>query len=590
MKKITHYSRVALDTLVFSLSGLALGAAGMFSFFFLMTAFPDAGTVVVPPTLHGPQIAFAAPPAGYTELKGFAWAGSHNSGTIGSPDIGSGWISFNRKDCDTDGDGDNDVAACGPLGSAVPDYQVSVDTSNYSNEPPNPTTGDFTGYAWSPNIGWISFNPADLVGCPVGAANLDGDGTTCEATINWYNGTVAGWARVLSNDTAAGWSGWIRLDLPVPYGGYSVKPAFTGYAWSADNIGGSPTPGIGWISFSSFDCDTDQNGTISGGLPACGTTGNPIAQYGVTLGSIAPGLPIVFAPTEIVLDTPPGYAQANLIYESYNGFYPIDPDDEPVQYGFDWDGDGLGYVWETNPVNGLPVYIGAPGTGGTSTPRWTTLGMKTFNVKLRDGDLNESAVRSYSINVIPPPPTATFTVQPTNALGTGITGSTVGILDGGTPGAFLYSWTSNHTTSCAVTRNPGSVAVASSGSSNSSGSGADTPATNTTQYSITCQGLPFSNPASVTINRSVTVNTTCWNNIDDDPAGRIGNGLCDYPSQSCPGVIAGDPNCMDPDPATYPHEGGTGVAAACGNGVCNVEAGEGPFTCTTDCRQNFQER
>ena len=51
-----------------------------------------------------------------------------------------GWLSFN---CDNN-------PPC------AQNYGVSI----------NPSTGLFSGYAWSPNIGWVSFNKTDLTGCP----------------------------------------------------------------------------------------------------------------------------------------------------------------------------------------------------------------------------------------------------------------------------------------------------------------------------------------------------------------------------------------------------------------------------------------
>ncbi len=44
--------------------------------------------------------------------------------------------------------------------------------------------GSLSGWAWSSNIGWVSFNPADLAGCPEG---------TCTARVT--GNTMVGWAR-----------------------------------------------------------------------------------------------------------------------------------------------------------------------------------------------------------------------------------------------------------------------------------------------------------------------------------------------------------------------------------------------------------
>jgi len=58
-----------------------------------------------------------------------------------------GWISFNNT---TGGGGVN--------------YGVNIGSD-----------GIFSGYAWSENIGWISFNQSELSGCPSG---------TCRAEVN----------------------------------------------------------------------------------------------------------------------------------------------------------------------------------------------------------------------------------------------------------------------------------------------------------------------------------------------------------------------------------------------------------------------
>lgn len=119
-----------------------------------------------------------------------------------------------------------------------------------------------SGYAWSENVGWISFNdgtvapyPNDLAGCPSG---------TCSARI--VGESLQGWARVLSikdaGSNSGGWSGFIKLDS-VPGAGKVTFNSSTGrlggYAWNGENANdpplGSPpfsniANGLGWISFS----------------------------------------------------------------------------------------------------------------------------------------------------------------------------------------------------------------------------------------------------------------------------------------------------------------------------------------------------
>ncbi|MDP3990899.1 MAG: FISUMP domain-containing protein [Candidatus Nealsonbacteria bacterium] len=103
------------------------------------------------------------------------------------------------------------------------------------------SNGSFSGYAWSENIGWIDFAPAGPY--PVSpnysaCLDLPGSGQACDGIGN-YN--VGGWARALSY--GGGWDGWIKL-RGSNYG-ISINKStgkFSGYAWS-DMV-------IGWISFS----------------------------------------------------------------------------------------------------------------------------------------------------------------------------------------------------------------------------------------------------------------------------------------------------------------------------------------------------
>ena len=100
-----------------------------------------------------------------------AFAGSEHNLSGWAWSENIGWISFNS----TEGGGSN--------------YGVTV-ASN----------GRLSGYAWSENIGWITFNQNDLNGCPSGQCRADFDEDT---------GQVTGWARALSN--GGGWDGWISL-------------------------------------------------------------------------------------------------------------------------------------------------------------------------------------------------------------------------------------------------------------------------------------------------------------------------------------------------------------------------------------------
>ncbi len=178
----------------------------------------------------------------YPAKKALAVPNSDNvSGYAWSENIG--WISFNSKNCDRDGDGKADAkppapAACPASGTDVADYGVNIDSS-----------GNFTSpsYAWSENIGWVSFNSADVAGCP---------STPCAPHLNTATGVVSGWALACSGTNGGnctggsrsdGWDGWIHLagratDGPQTSYGVSVSGAnLGGYAWGSDVVG--------WIHF-----------------------------------------------------------------------------------------------------------------------------------------------------------------------------------------------------------------------------------------------------------------------------------------------------------------------------------------------------
>lgn len=130
-----------------------------------------------------------------------------------------GFISFNCSNNDT---------------CATVNYKVVIDGA----------TGKFTGFAWSENIGWINFGPEGPYPGPPGQ----------EVKLSTGSGKVTGWARAcavfasdcsgaLKSDSArGGWDGWIR----TADGSYDITlndstDEFEGWAWGGDIIG--------WISF-----------------------------------------------------------------------------------------------------------------------------------------------------------------------------------------------------------------------------------------------------------------------------------------------------------------------------------------------------
>jgi len=134
-----------------------------------------------------------------------------------------GWISFNS--------GEN----------ANIKYSVSVDSN-----------GLLSGYGWSENIGWITFNKDDLENrcsqppcCPK---------PPCEARLDLSNNQLNGWARAYraiepEGQTLGGWTGWIKLS-DTNYN-YKVVLGDSVNKWAWGGGGDSFNSAvIGWIDFS----------------------------------------------------------------------------------------------------------------------------------------------------------------------------------------------------------------------------------------------------------------------------------------------------------------------------------------------------
>lgn len=207
---------------------------GLNNFYAFVCDSPGGECSAAPPLLPIPSPASGTftVDAATAELYGWGW--SENVG----------WISFDAADCDTDENGFIDSGLCegDNLTDQVFDYGVFLYTP----------TGDLSGFAWSSNIGWITFNRADA-------------GNPPEAPFNGGSGPIArlegpnlrGWARALSN--GGGWDGWVRLDEDTSGGApaYSAvtfngtTEEFEGWAWGDDVMG--------WMSFNST---TDTASTI----------------------------------------------------------------------------------------------------------------------------------------------------------------------------------------------------------------------------------------------------------------------------------------------------------------------------------------
>ena len=176
--------------------------------------------------------------AGHNVL-GFAW----------SENIG--WISFNSSNCDTDNNGFIDTDAitqgCGGdnLTDIVFDYGVNVDL----------TTGNFSGYAWSSNVGWISFQENDAPNYEFNSdcsdASCIGE-NNCTACYNSTDNNVYGWAKILTS----GDDGWLKMNGAWNDGVNISNNSFAGWAWNDDNN----NMGIGWVS---FNCSNNASCGVS---------------------------------------------------------------------------------------------------------------------------------------------------------------------------------------------------------------------------------------------------------------------------------------------------------------------------------------
>ena len=198
--------------------------------------------------------------------------------TTGSQDVWGwawseniGWISFNcLNDYNNDEIRDDHCSGVNPeTGLNYINYGVNIDE----------VTGDFSGFAWSENIGWIKFDPPadfDTGRYPCcSSSTCPGGPVSCAATDEWPNypahfdsttRKVTGWARAcagtvngdcISTTRADGWDGWILLgpiykwdtDFGVNYVAIS-SGEFHNWAWEASHLEDSETKGVvGWISF-----------------------------------------------------------------------------------------------------------------------------------------------------------------------------------------------------------------------------------------------------------------------------------------------------------------------------------------------------
>jgi hypothetical protein len=140
--------------------------------------------------------------------------------TFGLVIIGSLWISFGSFEKGEGAETSSEISGyawssnIGVISFRGDMYGVDI----------NPSSGDLSGYAWSSNIGFISFNSSDLVGCP-----------TNPCSAHYEEGTFSGWAKALVADGDT-WDGWISLS-GGSYGLTAVGTEISGFAWGGEVIG-----------------------------------------------------------------------------------------------------------------------------------------------------------------------------------------------------------------------------------------------------------------------------------------------------------------------------------------------------------------
>ena len=362
-------------------------------------------------------------------------------------------------------------------------------------------TGALSGYAWSPFYGYVTFNAADVVGCPSG---------TCAPSVNLTTGAVTGWARscaAFANKNACsgaldagagGWDGWIHLSSSN-YGITSgADGCWTGWAYGGQNIGyihlsgtatdnstykvcGAPTPTTASLNVSSNSVAYGGTVTISwgsgGGATSCSSTG---FTSGSTSGSKLSNS-LTTDTTFTLTCTGPG-GDSTLQSQTVTVDAPVVP---------------------TASLNATPDTIDV---GQSTLLTWTSSNASSC-VSSGGFDTGGEASNVTGISVSPIV-TSSYGITCTGLAGTTTALTTVTVLQPNVSisarptrvavntGTTVISWSSSQVTSCAVTRNGAAWKTGLNSTSTP-----DTNLTTQTTYKITCQtlGSPLP-PKSVIVN------------------------------------------------------------------------------------------
>lgn len=206
----------------------------------------QANGIITPfdPTAGGPN------QEGY--VYGFAWMGT-NIPTPPNPDGigGGGWLKFNCEPND-----------CGQNGSNRWGVRIDLRSAGQTDVLGGYTVHKFTGEAWSPNYGFLTFDPSIVSSCwTSNPGTFQGVASVTNYNIQYNTDLrkIGGWAKFIAGDDFPtgsvnddGWDGCVNfgneLNSPVPYGVQLniVTGDLIGWAWGG--------PVVGWISFKNPEC------------------------------------------------------------------------------------------------------------------------------------------------------------------------------------------------------------------------------------------------------------------------------------------------------------------------------------------------
>jgi len=261
-----------------------------------------------------------------------------------------GWISMNHLNCDKNNNGFIDSGICNGNDNVstpvVDHYGVNINT----------TTGAFTGYAWSDILGYIRFDP------PMASAASTPQ-PRYAAILDTSTRQISGLARICSRaNTPATCSGnnglgWVKLRCTGacnPAYGLSLNKAnqIVGFAFATSTF--TTTSGIGWISFSSRNCDANNDGKSDGVPAGCPLAGTDLAYYSVGLATNVHGWAWNNHFGWINTNCTEQWTDGNVRNGCGNAFYGINI--EPINYNFGGYGWSSNFGWVSFEENNAPSY------------------------------------------------------------------------------------------------------------------------------------------------------------------------------------------------------------------------------------------